>query len=967
MPTKYPFLNVLMSIISNFMTVVLLLGVFILRIGTDQRASVFLESLITNITPLFISADVSAESLKVGWDRENREITLLLNQATVIGHDTPIYVNARQIKAVFLYGQKYHNGFMVQHLEITNPDVRVTINDIKDENNKDNKNDNTNYLNPAILLGKIPINYAVIINGKLSLVNRPVSVDDIDLTYALNEQTNNHSNLLISGIMNIGKSTVPFNIDGTGVLHKQMLQHLTVIAKIDNATVVAPAASSTELLPLNGSVVLDIDFKKQTLKSTKPLQIILGNSILTTKIHIKPVIINAPPNTLRADIQSTLSNLPMNQLPVLWPDTLASGGKEWVTSKMHGIVNTGKMDVTLTFGNHETTIDNFMAGIQLQNGIIKYLPKMQPITDVVADISFTLNDMQGKISSAKIGTTALSDGKVIIDGFNKDLQNITINAKLTGALASQIDELIAAMPKTMHDAGISRDTFIGTAVTNLSIAFPLLSEILLSDVKISAKSDVKNIKMQHFALPYPITGGDVQVDFDKNILNVAGAVTMNGINARGQWRGNFQGKNTKQALSINATVPATVINEKLPDIVRLKGTADFTVIKSEISDNVAIDINAKPLDVSMIAPNFLKPAGVPMDIKIVNSGNVNTFNINGDKGRVAGKIINDKNGYSIIINNCTLGDNDFNATIQIINNSDKLNVIANGKKLDLTNFIAGHPEDQDSHKINNTTPDDDINLLKLPNATIKTNIDSLRLKSYLLSKVISDIDVTENGINRLVITGDINNKPFSFNINPAKDTVTLKSDDSGLLTAALNIDSDLQGGKLQAVISPLENGKPTEKTKIKIEITDSTLMRAPILARILSIASLSGPLELLTGRGMLMNSINVVARLKSSDIILDNIEMKNASLGLFFTGTTNINTNAINGKGAIVPAYALSKIVSSIPLVGSILTSKDNGIISIQFKISDTTDNPSITVNPLSILPGSLQNLFGMERQKTGE
>jgi hypothetical protein len=145
---------------------------------------------------------------------------------------------------------------------------------------------------------------------------------------------------------------------------------------------------------------------------------------------------------------------------------------------------------------------------------------------------------------------------------------------------------------------------------------------------------------------------------------------------------------------------------------------------------------------------------------------------------------------------------------------------------------------------------------------------------------------------------------------------------------------------------------------------DAVLKRAPIFSRVLSLASLSGPLELLTGQGMLMNEINLDARLGKETFFIDNLEMKNASLGVFFTGQLGVNDETITGQGALVPAFALSRIVSSIPLLGRLLTSQDSGIISISFAISGQRSDPSVSINPLtSFTPGVLQDLFGMGRR----
>ena len=195
--------------------------------------------------------------------------------------------------------------------------------------------------------------------------------------------------------------------------------------------------------------------------------------------------------------------------------------------------------------------------------------------------------------------------------------------------------------------------------------------------------------------------------------------------------------------------------------------------------------------------------------------------------------------------------------------------------------------------------------------------------------------------------------------------MAVNSEDTTFLTEALGLQSRLEGGTLKASMEPLIRGRLTPETKLHLEMDQVTLKRAPILGRILSLASLSGPLEILTGQGMLMHNIRLDARLGKETLFIDNLEMKNASLGIFFTGKMGLNDDSIVGKGALVPAYALSRIVSFIPVLGSLLTNEDKGIISISFGLSGKMEDPSVTVNPLtSVTPGALQDLFGMGRRQ---
>ena len=63
--------------------------------------------------------------------------------------------------------------------------------------------------------------------------------------------------------------------------------------------------------------------------------------------------------------------------------------------------------------------------------------------------------------------------------------------------------------------------------------------------------------------------------------------------------------------------------------------------------------------------------------------------------------------------------------------------------------------------------------------------------------------------------------------------------------------------------------------------------------------------------------------------------------------------------GTIVPAYTINSLLGNIPLLGRVFTgSEGSGIFAATYKIEGPVDDPSVSVNPLSMLaPGFLRNL----------
>ena len=93
---------------------------------------------------------------------------------------------------------------------------------------------------------------------------------------------------------------------------------------------------------------------------------------------------------------------------------------------------------------------------------------------------------------------------------------------------------------------------------------------------------------------------------------------------------------------------------------------------------------------------------------------------------------------------------------------------------------------------------------------------------------------------------------------------------------------------------------------------------------------------------------------------LDDAIAKGTLLAVKVAGTVDENSDEIDLVGVISPAYALTGLVDSIPLLGDILTGgKGEGILAMTFTVRGSLEEPEFSVNPLSLLaPGILRKLF---------
>ena len=71
-------------------------------------------------------------------------------------------------------------------------------------------------------------------------------------------------------------------------------------------------------------------------------------------------------------------------------------------------------------------------------------------------------------------------------------------------------------------------------------------------------------------------------------------------------------------------------------------------------------------------------------------------------------------------------------------------------------------------------------------------------------------------------------------------------------------------------------------------------------------------------------------------------------------------TRVIGLSGTMVPAYGINSMLGAVPILGDILASrKGEGVFGVTYAMKGPLDDPTLTVNPLSVLtPGILRRIF---------
>jgi hypothetical protein len=202
-------------------------------------------------------------------------------------------------------------------------------------------------------------------------------------------------------------------------------------------------------------------------------------------------------------------------------------------------------------------------------------------------------------------------------------------------------------------------------------------------------------------------------------------------------------------------------------------------------------------------------------------------------------------------------------------------------------------------------------------------------------------------------------------IAPAGDgrKLTVTAANAGPLLQGVFGLGNISGGKMEieARLPPasVPLGKQPDYVGTLV-MQDFRIENQPFFARLFSAGSLGGLVDLMRGQGIGIDKLTLPFSSTNDVIDIREAHASGPSVGLSAEGYIDRRNNTLDLQGAVAPIYGLNGMLNSIPLIGSILTSKKGeGILGMTYEASGSLDEPKISVNPLSMLtPGIFRRIF---------
>ena len=210
--------------------------------------------------------------------------------------------------------------------------------------------------------------------------------------------------------------------------------------------------------------------------------------------------------------------------------------------------------------------------------------------------------------------------------------------------------------------------------------------------------------------------------------------------------------------------------------------------------------------------------------------------------------------------------------------------------------------------------------------------------------------INKGSYNKLNLKGNFSDDEIVemsiYQVDENKKTLQVISDRARPFIKNFDFIKGFEGGKLEyeSIISK-------EISNSNLIITDFKVSKVPALAQLLTLASLQGIADTLSGEGIRFESFEMKTNTKGNLMNIEDALAIGPAVSILLDGYVD-KGKVVSLRGTLVPATKLNAIIASIPVVGDILVGKKigEGVVGVSFKMKGSPKDIKTTVNPIKTL-----------------
>lgn len=671
-------------------------------------------------------------------------------------------------------------------------------------------------------------------------------------------------------------------------------------------------------------------------------------------------------------LDATIEAMPVAELVPRWPAGIKRYTRDWIAKNLVG----GTMeradfgfDLAGDSGIGSLDVIDLSGRLNVTGTEVGYIPGMPRVQGVSGTVDISPRRIDIDIKSGHVGALTVQSGTVAFTELGSSREPAEVNLTVSGPVPAHL-ALIDNDPLNYARAvGIDPEAAKGDATVDLTLGFPLIVDLDLDALDISARASMQRVALPDVIGGRALTEGDLALRLDNAGIELAGDAQIAGVPLQVTWDYPF-GNNTGYVSRYRVTgkldnAARTALG--LPTVPMgapyVEGPVHAEASITETEGGVmTIGAQFDLSDAAMALPGlgWRKIQGAPANgsasVRFENGvlTEVSGFQVTaGDNLALAGSVNLDAAGEvsEVRFDTFRVDRHEGAAVLRLL--PAAISVDVTGRSFDLARLI-------DESSLLSEHPSGDA-ADRIRRVRLNATVDRLWTSE---AGYLRDVGMTLNrGPDRLyegALTGFAGDgtQAVRLTLDPAApDTAfDLRTENGGALLQAFGLFENVRGGNLAVTGRLLPSGELTGEA----EMSGFRLVDAPVLARVLTVAALTGIVDELSGQGIAFNRLSANVTMQDGVFRIADGRTSGPSLGLTANGYIDNPNNRIDMTGTIVPAYLFNSLLGNIPLLGDLLVGEaGGGIFGVTYTVRGPIDQPEIVVNPLSALaPGFLRNLF---------
>ncbi|VAV94591.1 hypothetical protein MNBD_ALPHA06-559 [hydrothermal vent metagenome] len=671
----------------------------------------------------------------------------------------------------------------------------------------------------------------------------------------------------------------------------------------------------------------------------------------------------SPHITANARSKGTVS---LQEVLDFWPINAAEGVRTWAVNNMR---QANIFDLVLMLDIKEKRpknggLPNEMLALSFAFDQVNttYFGTMPPIENGTGTALLQGNRFDIKMQSASLLSNQLTQGYVEIPYLFPKGAVATYGAKATGPLADILTLLDQEPFGYASMYRIAPSDVTGTGEIDFQMKRPMRTRVPFSKMSFSAKGSFSGVGGPGLIMDQDVSGVSMQFEADQNAMVVTGEGVIGEWPSKFTWSEDFKAVDKPRTkLSLDTELDAALFDGLgLPTRDFFSGEVGLHL---EMIGNglevqqglVRADLAQAFIDVP--GPGWEKPIGEPglLTFSVEETASdeylLDDLELQAEGLDVQGQIrySNDGGLQSLNLSRAKL-DGAFDFVADVSRDEYGAFVVdANISQADVSLLMASW--------LNRETEK-----FSLP---VHANLAFTRVivgERLLLDTGNLKLDQGTKGLERLdvqAVSSSGNHSLLILRDDNAIRQLNANSSDGGAVLQALFGLTGVNGGQLELTGTLGVDEK--QASELVLLMQDFSISNTPVMAKLLSLGSLRGLSDTLSGSGMAFNTLEVPMQTSDGFMMIRGARATGPAMGLTLDGDVNLTKRQLNIRGAIAPAYTLNSILRVLPIVGDILVpKKGEGVFGLTYSITGPYEKMQVSVNPLSAFaPGILRQMFG--------